>query len=384
MSDVAIVGCPGYSPNGVYDAVLEAFSLMGGAQSLAKAGQTVLLKPNLLQSSKPEEAIVTHPYVVGAVARILKDHGVKVLIADSPGGPFTRFHLERTYRKTGYQNVAIDTGATLNFNTGTEQVSNPDGKLIKRFDILSSALAVDAVINLPKLKNHAFMRLTGAVKNIFGLVPGLVKAGYHAKLVTADNFAEMLLDFLLMVKPTFTIMDAIVGMEGDGPAAGKPKHIGALIVSKDSIAVDSVAASIVNVKAADVPVLYHASQRGIPSASLSNINILGKALEEVRVKNFIPPTGVERDMSRIPAPIRQFVANSLVVQADVNKSTCDGCGDCYTMCPVDAITIKNKKASINKNLCIRCYCCHEICPQKAVTLKPSMISRLVNLANRKF
>ncbi|MDP2719691.1 MAG: DUF362 domain-containing protein [Dehalococcoidia bacterium] len=383
MSDAAIIECNDYSPDRVYEAVKKAVSFTGGIGASVKSGQTVLLKPNLLRLSAPDEAVVTHPNVVGAVARILIDHGAKVIIGDSPGGPFTRFFLEKMYSRTGLDKVARDTGAVLNFNTKTDQVSNINGKLIKRFDIIKAALEVDAVINLPKLKNHGSMRLTGAIKNSFGLVPGLTKSGYHAKLVNADNFGQMLLDLLFMVKPTLNIMDAVVGMEGNGPAAGNPRHIGVLIASRDAIAVDSIAARITGVKNDEIPVLRLAEQQNIPSANVKNINVLGKALDEAMVRDFKPTTGSDRGMGGILAPLINFVGGSMVVNTEVVQSGCDGCGDCYRMCPVEAITINHGKASIDKKMCIRCYCCHEICPQNTIALKKSLLLHLTGVGNRK-
>lgn len=342
-----------------------------------KPGQTVLLKPNLLQASAPGEAIVTHPYVVGAVARLVKDCGGKVIIADSAGGPFSRFRLQKLYRKTGMESVAKDTEAVLNFNTGSSPVSNPNGALIKKFELITVATHVDVIIDLPKLKTHNSMVLTGATKNIFGLVPGLTKAGYHAKLVKGDDFARMLLDLALLVKPALTVMDAVVAMEGDGPAAGQPKHIGALLASRDFLAVDAAAAYIANIKPGDIPVLRVASKYGMPGANVERVDILGKPRDSVRVYDFKLPQSSGWWFNRIPTPVRHYLGNSLIVPTEVREADCDGCRECYQMCPVDAITMKEGKASIDKNMCIRCYCCHEICPTKSIDLKPNLLSRLL-------
>ncbi len=378
MPAVSITGCTEYKPSTVYESTVAVLAPLGGLGAFVKPGQTVLLKPNLLSPSAPDEAVVTHPYLVGAVARLVKDCGARAIIADSPGGPFSRFLLGRTYRKAGLESVAQDTGSSLNFNTEVIERSNPDGRLIKRFELIKATAEADVIINLPKLKTHAFMRLTGAAKNVFGLVPGVVKAGYHAKLVTPDRFAGMLLDLTLLVKPSLTVMDAVVGMEGDGPAAGSPKYIGLLLASPDCISLDAAMAAITSFRRDEIPILLAAFERGIEGADISQVEILGKPLESVRMKSFKPPrTGDPLAFSRMPAPVRHFISNSLIVPTEVRKADCTGCGDCHRMCPVDAITMKDKKATIDKGMCIRCYCCHEICPTKCIDLKPNLLSRLL-------
>ncbi|MBI4334632.1 MAG: DUF362 domain-containing protein [Chloroflexi bacterium] len=376
MTDVAVVRCPEYTPSAVYDAVRNAVAYFGGMGAFVKAGQTVLLKPNLLKPSAPDEAVTTHPHVVGAVARLVRDCGAKAVIADSPGGPLSRSRLRRVYDKGGLTGVAADTQAVLNFDLSTVQVSNPNGTLIKRFELIQPAIQADVVINLPKLKTHTFMHLTGATKNVFGLVPGVIKAGYHAKLTAADDFARMLLDLLSLVKPSLTVVDAIVGMDGDGPAAGKPRHIGALIVSTDAVAADAAAASIAGFQPGDIPTLRLALERGLPGAAVSGLNILGEPLEKLKRKDFRPPrtTG---GPGWLPAHVLRYLSNSLVVPTEVSKQDCNGCADCFRMCPVEAISMKDKKASIDKNLCIRCYCCHEICPARAIELKASLLHRML-------
>lgn len=326
MPSVSIAGCTEYKPSAVYEATVAVLAPLGGLGAFVRPGQTVLLKPNLLRPSAPDEAVVTHPYLVGAVARLVKDRGARAIIADSPGGPFSRLLLGRIYRKAGLESVAMDTDSRLNFNTEVVERSNPDGELIKRFEIIKVAAEADVIINLPKLKTHAFMRLTGATKNVFGLVPGVVKAGYHAKLVTPDRFARMLLDLAMLIKPSLTIMDAVVGMEGDGPAAGSPKYVGVLMASADCISLDAAAAAITNFRRDDVPILRAAFERGIKGADISQVEVLGKSLESVRMKSFKPPrSGDPLGFSRLPLPVSHFISNSLIVPTEVRKADCTGC-----------------------------------------------------------
>jgi len=228
VSEVYIARCRTYEYQQVLKAVREAIDGLGGICRFIREGQRVLLKPNLLRASVPSEAIITHPTVVRAVVELVQEAGAQAVIADSPGPPYSEARMRGFYVKAGLMAVAEETGAELVCSWQPVQLSNPSGKLMKMIDAMDLVTQVDAVINLPKLKTHGLTRFTGATKNLFGLVPGLVKMGYHAKLQTAEQFSEMLIDLLQFHSPVLTVMDAVVGMEGDGPSAGNPRGIGCI------------------------------------------------------------------------------------------------------------------------------------------------------------
>jgi uncharacterized protein (DUF362 family) len=226
MSEVSLVRCEDYDRQRVDSALRSCLERLGGMGLYVRPGDKVVIKPNLLRGSKPEAAIVTHPEVVRAAVRLAQEAGGIVTIIDSPGGPANENLMRRAYNQAGWDAVAAETGATLSYNVAAVQVPSPEGKLIKRFDLLEEVTKADCVITLPKLKTHGLVRFTGATKILFGVVPGMLKMGYHTKLQTAAAFSEMLLDLLGLVKPRLAIMDAVVGMEGNGPAAGNPRQIG--------------------------------------------------------------------------------------------------------------------------------------------------------------
>lgn len=287
-------------------------------------------------------------------------------IGDSPVGLFIPGRLRRVYERTGLQEVAQSTGATLNFDTEAVTQAHPTGHLIKRLDVGRYALEADVVISLPKLKTHGFMRFTGAIKNLFGVVPGTTKTGYHAKLVTPDRFANMLVDVVTFVQPALAIMDAIVGMDGDGPSAGRPFPIGAILASADSIALDLVATELVGMDPLRVPALKVAVQRGMTSGRLADLELVGDSFYEARVTGFRrAKTGV--DVGAMPAWARNLGARLLVVSPRVTPA-CTGCGMCEENCPVQAIRVEDGRARIHLSTCIRCYCCHELCPEHAIEL----------------
>ena len=356
--------------------VRRAVDLIGGIGRFVQPGQRVLIKPNLLRKSTPDEAIVTHPTIVRAVVRLVQEAGGRPIIGDSPGGPFSPALLRGVYQSAGLLEVAEETGAELNFDVRAERIPAPEGRLIKMLDICGFALDADVIISLPKLKTHGLMGFTGATKNLFGLVPGVTKAGYHAKLQTLDQFAEMLLDILTAVKPAFHLMDGIVGMDGDGPSAGRPYPAGILLCSTDAVALDLVATHLAGLPLERIAPLRVARRRGLTTGSVQDVQVVGEPLESVRLEGFRAPGSGAKDFSILPQGMRQFFVRQLVASPQVGDA-CVGCGICAQNCPMQTIRMEGRRAVINLSNCIRCYCCHELCPEKAITLKQSWVQRLV-------
>ena len=378
MPRVYVARCGEYEYTQVARAVREAVDGLGGMGAFVRPGQRVLLKPNLLRVSVPSEAIITHPTVVRAVVELVQEVGARALIADSPGAPpYTEKGMRNLYHHAGLISVAEETGAELVYSTGQVQLANPSGELIKMVDAIETVTQVDAIINLPKLKTHGLTRFTGATKNLFGLVPGLAKMGYHAKLQTVERFSEMLIDLLEFHHPVLTVMDAVVGMEGNGPSAGDPRQIGYLLASEDGIALDVVATSMVGIEPSSVPPLRVAMERGLTTGRVSDIEVLGVPLDEARIPDFRPHEALTSDYSSWPAFLKSFVAKQLVASPRVG-SDCVGCGTCVKTCPMGAISMRGQRAKIDLSKCIRCYCCHEICPHRAIVLKRPLLGSLIN------
>jgi uncharacterized protein (DUF362 family)/NAD-dependent dihydropyrimidine dehydrogenase PreA subunit len=310
------------------------------------------------------------------MVKILKEHGCNVTIGDSPGGTFSKNVLRSVYEKSGLRLVAEETGAELSYDTGWQYVSCPENKLIKKFEITNMVLNADAVITMPKLKTHMLTHFTGATKILFGAIPGVTKAAYHAKLKTVDLFSEMLVDLLDVVKPRLAIMDGVVGMEGDGPSRGKPRTVGVILAGEDSVALDVVACNLIGMRPETVPILKAAMARGLTTCDLSDIEIRGASIGEVAMTDFAKPATGGGDVSSVPSYLRRMFTNAVLVRPHINKKICIGCGVCMKNCPAKAITISEKKASIDQDKCIRCYCCHELCQEKAVELRKSLTARI--------
>jgi uncharacterized protein (DUF362 family)/NAD-dependent dihydropyrimidine dehydrogenase PreA subunit len=366
---VAVVRCAAYGADEVESAVAEALRLVGGIGSYVKKGDRVLLKPNLLSPSAPDKAITTHPQVLKAVIRQVQSAGGIPIVADSLGGPLNRKLLEIAYDKSGWKAVCDETGARLNYDTGSRQVPYPDGRLIKRLDLMDVLFEADVVITLPKLKTHMLTHMTGATKILFGTVPGLTKPAYHLKFPEPSMFCDMLLDILCYVKPSLSIMDGVVGIEGDGPGAhGTPKSSKVILASADSAALDVVAANIMGLDPHETIILKKAIERGLTSGDLSDITVVGEKVDDVRCP-FKPATGSRGIITRLMSSgaLRAVMLRVAVPYPEASKD-CVRCGVCALNCPANAITITDR-ARMDLKKCIRCYCCHELCPHKAITLK---------------
>lgn len=371
---VSLVGCDSYEPDSAQACVSKAVNLLGGISEFVNVGDKVVVKPNLLRGSEPDKTIVTHPSIVKAVVLLVADAGAKPIIVDSPGGPASKRLLKRAYEKAGLAKVADETGAQLSYDTSSALVDFPQGKLIKAFDVLNVVSDADAVITVPKLKTHSLTYLTGATKILYGVVPGLSKVAYHAKLPDVEKFSQMLLDLNSLVKPRLCVMDAVVGMEGNGPSAGFPKKIGAILAGADPLAVDVVAAALVGFDPMDVQTIKAAKTQGTSTGRVEDIEVVGEKIENLKVSDFTPPVK-DKTPWFMPSFTKTLMKDQLTAYPCPNQS-CIGCGICETNCPVKAITIKEGSACMNLSKCIRCYCCHEMCPHHAIDLKKPWLMRL--------
>jgi uncharacterized protein (DUF362 family)/NAD-dependent dihydropyrimidine dehydrogenase PreA subunit len=386
MNKVYVVKCPNYEQ--VEERMAELLGMMGGIEQFAAPGEKIVLKVNLLAAAEPEEAITTHPAVTAAVGKMARATGASPVIADSPGSGFqyTEGTLKRVYRICGMVDAAEEAGIDVNLDTTYQAVSFPDAHLTKRLDVITPIVEADGVFNLCKLKTHTYMGMTGAVKNHFGIIPGLTKPGYHAKLHDTARFADMLLDLSAYVAPRVSIMDAVVGMEGDGPNAGEPRAIGLLLAARNPLALDVVASEIIGLPREHNPVLVAAEKRGLSPTRLGQVELVGADAADLRIPGFrLPATfAVEEGLANLPwwqRALKPLFRDGLTIKPRVLKDKCVACGACRDACPMHVITIKQdgkKYAHIDDSACIRCYCCHEMCPQDAIELHRSLLYRIIN------
>jgi uncharacterized protein (DUF362 family)/ferredoxin len=383
---VYIIECGDYSQ--VEMRLAELIETMGGIERYVKPGQRVVLKPNLLSAADPGKAVTTHPSVISATGKILKKVTDNIVLAESPGSGYSydKKTLEKTYKACGMDEAAAGAGIELNFDTSFETVLNPSGQLVKRFEIIAPIRQCDSYINLCKIKTHGLMYMSGAIKNIFGVIPGRAKPGYHSTMTSNDLFAGVLLDLAALVPPRLTIVDAVVGMEGDGPFSGEPRQVGLLLASEDLLSLDIVLSEMMGIPVDNNPLLAEAAKRKMFPACLDDINVVGLDKSKLRIAGYKLPASYSRqrndEISR-GSFLMSLVKRSYTVEPRIIKSKCTACGACKKACPRDAITIVNKCSVIDKKACIRCYCCHEMCQYNAIRLHQSFLYRIANSRSRK-
>ncbi len=331
---------------------------------------TVVIKVNLVIRSKPDSVIITNPNVTAAVGLIVKELGANVLIAESSGGPYNSAIMKNIFSATGYTDIAEKHGFELYTDCKHRNVHFDKYMVCKSFDIVEPFIDADYIINIAKLKSHCMTMFSGAVKNLFGVVPGLMKPELHARFTKLEDFSNMLVDLCELVKPNLSILDAVYVMEGNGPTGGNPRFCGAIISSKNPYALDIVGTTIASMKSSEVSMLNAAIKRDLCVKSYNNLKIVGDTLEEFIIEDFLQPQSKSLDfIDRLPRILQGF-ARKLTSSKPVIKTTkCIGCGKCKESCPVNTIDIENGKATINYKHCIRCFCCHEMCPIHVIDVK---------------
>ncbi|MFA4885463.1 MAG: DUF362 domain-containing protein [Desulfotomaculaceae bacterium] len=377
---VAIVECSNYDQETVRQAVNRLANLLGGWSAFVRPGENILIKPNLLMKKSPAEAVTTHPSLVEAVAGEVSGAGGRAVIADSPGGPFNTWLLQRVYQGCGMTEAAGRSGASLNFNTAEAALKVPAGGLLTGITVMEAVSQADGVISLSKLKTHGLTRFTGAVKNLFGVIPGLKKAEYHVRMPGVQEFSAMLVDVARAVSPRLHLMDAVVGMEGEGPSAGKPVNIGVLLASTCPHALDLVATALVGIAAGGVTTISEAVRRGYIKGDVKEVVLLGDPVSLPRVRFQVPPGAGDFDLlkanARLPGWLIDAVNRSLRPYPTFSQEMCLGCGECARICPPGAICSDEKTPRVDLDKCIRCFCCQELCPQKAVMISRPWLGRM--------
>ena len=332
-------------------------------------GKQVVIKPNLLMARNPDTATTTHPTLIVAAANEVLRRGGHVTIADSPGGPYNTRMLKNLYRSCGLADVFANTAVTLNYDTSSHDVPYTDDDSPKSVPIITPILDADIIINIAKMKTHGFAFISGAVKNLFGVIPGLTKPMYHAKYPGINEFSDMLIDLCDYVRPTLSIIDGVVGMEGKGPSGGRPKHAGVILGGIDPYALDMVMAHMMGFDPNQCPTIVRVQKRGKGPKKLSDITITGASIDDF-CTHFIPPMdSASRPLGFLPKFLQQPMQRLLMPYPHIDNTHCTGCGDCARTCPQHIITIENKKAVISYHKCIKCYCCHELCPIRAIEFK---------------
>lgn len=373
MSKVVVMECPDYEINLLMDRINKGVDLIGGWDSYIRPGMKVLLKPNLIGPKPPESAAVTHCEFVRAVAGILKNKGCTVWIGDSAGGAIAGVApTAKSMAVAGYEKIAAEEGIQIK-NFEREGVVEVKGKYCPegRIYLAKPLFEADLVINIPKFKTHMSAVFTGAVKNLFGCVPGLRKAQLHKFAPDPESLGRIIADINHSVRVGLNIMDAVVAMEGAGPTAGNPYRAGKIIISTDALAMDVVSLAMLGLKPEDAAIFTGAVESGVGEACLDRIRIDGDYSSPPLLKKFkIPKRALSKEKGKYNLFSYKFfikIIDFMKARPSIDLKKCKSCNVCVESCPVAAINKSSKDIEYAK--CIECLCCHELCMYKAVYMK---------------
>lgn len=333
------------------------------------------MKINHLSPPSPaEKGIVTHPVFVEAVLNLLKALAADITVGDDiQSGSGDGFQL------SGFRQMCQRAGVRLINLRETGFVETAcHGHFLEKVYLSKTLLDADVIINLPKLKTHSLCVFTGGVKNIYGTIPTGLRRKFHGQYIRNEDFSQVGTDIFSAVRPRLTIMDGIIAMEGEGPAAGSLRRLGVILTSQDAVAVDAVATKIIGLNPLDIYTTRYAAERGLGIGYLPDIKIVGETIDSVTLTDFRPPASVVKVLiRRVPRGLPRFILGQFSIKPNVIERRCTGCTECQKICPVGAISESSQTAKIAHDICIECMCCHEVCRFDAIVPKQSTSGRII-------
>lgn len=363
-SRVVVAACPSYSSGDVAAALAEIMDALGGMAAVIKPGETVLVKLNLFSPHDPDDAVTTHPELVKQVVQLCFEAGAgRVWVGDSPVGTHPDAEL---WSRTGMTAAVAGTNAELK-SWHVRQTSIPCGS--ETLAVPAWFSEVDAVISLAKLKNHCLTTMTCALKNVYGIVSGQAKAQFHTKYPSPLAMSAFLVSVFAALRPRLTIGDAVVAMEGNGPARGTPLPVGALLASRDAVALDAVACTPLRITPRLVPMIRLAAEAGLGVMDESRIDCQGSGIAALRKARMRP--SMSRLMNFFPEWVFARKLRLLRMRPKIRQAMCVKCGMCVEACPRKVISLQAQTGYpiIDERACIDCFCCLESCPQSAIAVQ---------------
>ena len=378
MPTVAVVKCGSYEPSEVSRSVKKGIDLLGGLEALFTPGIKLLLKPNILVGDPPEKSVTTHPALLASISSLLLDKNFRVTYGDSPG--FGK--MIRAAQRSGIRQVFDKMGVPPADFESVEYVSHPEGVVLKKIPLARGVLEADTIISVSKMKTHGFTRITGAVKNQFGCIPGLLKGEFHVKMPDIKNFSAVLHDINHFLKPGLFIMDGIVAMEGNGPRGGSSIKMNTLLFSRDPVALDLIFCKLIDLNPEFVPTIRYSSYGEAGIGYYDNIDLVGDNIDELINPEFkVVRKPFERFGSAEKFPV--FLKNLISPKPEIDYDSCANCGHCVLQCPTEPKSVNWREGSrfkfpvYNYSSCIRCYCCQEICPHNSISIKTPFLGKLI-------
>ncbi len=325
------------------------------------SGKQIWIKPNLLAPHPPEAGVTTSPELVyELVCELRRRNARRIIVGDNPAGAH-RNRIEEYLKPTGV--VEASQGCFQNVSVNPVQLPL-SSRYTAKIPVSSLIQEVDVIFNLPVFKTHALTMLTGAIKNIFGIIPGGHKAYLHALAASAEQFAELLVDIYQAVPVKMLhIMDGIRVMDGiNGPSGGRVRRMDLLLASENGVALDAVMAMLAGVDPNSIPTVRIAASRGLGPADRTAIQLHG---DFAPIPGFrLPGIGFTNLITRLSRPVYRLIIPCVPV---LNRNLCIRCSECAQNCPVQAIRM-TPFPDIDRRKCIRCFCCSEICPAKAMRI----------------
>ena len=363
MMSIVIVRNATYGDESLRTLIFEMMDTSGGRD--IRAGNRVLVKPNLLSPSPPRRAVLTHPAVIRAVVEYCNERGCRPLVADSPA--------------TGAFDLVLQVGRIRDALRGLDCECRPFrdsvrvdiGEPFGKIEMAEDAVRADIIVNLPKLKTHSQMLLTLAVKNLFGCIIGYRKPEWHMR-AGADRqmFARLIARIGLSLRPAINLLDGILAMEGPGPGMGGiPREMGVLLAGQDPFALDRVVCRILGLDPEQVPVLKAAREMGFP-AEETEIDGSLPMIRDFRLPTLTP-------LVYGPKFLHGFIRRQLLRRPVCDPGVCRMCGECWKICPAQAIAPDENPLRFDYDRCIRCFCCIEVCPFGALDTAETFAGRIV-------
>ncbi|MEW6041739.1 MAG: DUF362 domain-containing protein [Elusimicrobiota bacterium] len=377
MSNISLIKCDNYKTETLKKSIEKSIELAGGINQFIKKGEKILVKPNLLGAHTPEEAVTTHPEFVRAVLHLVKDAGATPLLGDSP----SLLGYNNILEKTRMAKIALEEKVEiLNFQLY-------DNVTINGIHITKYVFDLDGIISLPKLKTHSLCTLTAAIKNLFGLVPGLTKTQYHLKYRTTRAFSEILALLFEAVKKKLrlVIIDGITGQDEEGPANGRVRNFDMIIAGVDAVSIDTAVFELFGTDSSKVLLLKICKNKNLGETQLSNISIATAEnnfklsettlLNQWKIKDPHLPKG--HIINIIPEFVGKVLAKFIWIKPYIKPPECRLCMKCTEICPAGAIEEKTKKGKkyllVNRKKCISCFCCNEVCPHASIKTVDSLM-----------
>ncbi|RPJ52238.1 MAG: DUF362 domain-containing protein [Chloroflexi bacterium] len=378
-SRVALVRCSSYDERTVAAAVQKGVGLLGGMEQFIQPNDKILLKPNVLVGDAPTKLVSPHPTVFKAVARLALTVTNNLSYGDSAGMGKPAANM----RKPGFAEIAQEMNIPLaDFENGRE-IQFKESPFTRHFTLANGVLDADGLISIAKFKTHQLTRITGAVKNQFGCIPGLLKPGFHIKLPNPLDFAKMLVCLTLLIRPRLYIMDGITAMEGNGPRGGTGRQMNVLLFSADPIALDATMCRMIQLDPLHVPTMQPGRDWGLGTYLDEEIDLVGDPLESF----------VNSAFNVVRAPVRPvtssrvvpFFRNLVSPRPEIDLARCNRCGTCVKHCPAQPKAVdwhngdKSKPPAYKYERCIRCFCCQELCPELAISVETPLLGKIVHL-----